>query len=124
MFLSYDIEEFLANAVAVLLFLGGLFAVIMSLWWGFRMVISGWKDEKLKPAKTTVKNAFIGIILLILIIFILPVVGRMFWIDLTPYVSPENIFTRIGWISQNILYNSTSDTENFFDSSSFADLPL
>jgi hypothetical protein len=73
-FQSYDLEEFLANAVAILLFLGGIFAVVMIIWGGFRMVLSGGKDDALKPAKRTVQNALLGVVALIIIIFLLPTV--------------------------------------------------
>jgi hypothetical protein len=80
------------------------------LWWGLLLILSGWKDEKIKPAINTIRYAVIWVIITVLSIFVFPILGGLLWIDVKQYAEPSRIFAKIEEIGANI-FGSTS--QNF-----------
>lgn len=69
---NVSLVEMLQTGIAVVIILSGLFAVLYSLWGGFLLITSGGNEEKVKPAINHIRHAFLGLIVLFLILFITP----------------------------------------------------
>lgn len=63
---SGDLEDLITTIVNVLLFLIGVFSVIMIIYGGFRFVTSGGSAESVKTAKNTILYAIVGLVIAIL----------------------------------------------------------
>lgn len=59
------------------------------------LILSGGKDEKVKPAINSIRYAVVGLIVIILSIFVAPKVGDLLGLNVSQYVSPKVIFTTI-----------------------------
>ncbi|NCP77237.1 hypothetical protein GW830_03855 [bacterium] len=69
------------------------------------LILSGGKDEKVKPAINSIRYAVIGLIVIILSIFVAPKVGDLLGLNVSKYVSPKVIFTTIQDLSGKLLGN-------------------
>jgi hypothetical protein len=59
------------------------------------LILSGGKDEKIKPAINTIRYAVIGIIVTVFTIFVFPILGRLLGLDVEKYAEPKRIFEKI-----------------------------
>jgi len=59
------------------------------------LILSGGKDEKVKPAINSIRYAVVGLIVIILSIFVAPKVGDLLGLNVSKYVSPPVIFSTI-----------------------------
>jgi hypothetical protein len=109
-------------------------SIIFVLWWGLLLILSGGKDEKIKPAINTIRYAVIGIIVTVLSIFLFPVLWRLIGLDVERYAQPKKIFEKIeeignriftatwgGSSSYNSVWSSSSSGVNWLDN--FGDFP-
>jgi uncharacterized membrane protein YgaE (UPF0421/DUF939 family) len=76
------------------------------LWWGLLLILSGWKDDKIKPAINTIRYAVIGVVVTVLTIFLFPILGRLLWLDVEKYAKPQRIFQKIEEIWNTIFWNN------------------
>lgn len=72
------------------------------------LILSGGKDDKVKPAINSIRYAVIGIIIIILSIFIVPKAGDFLGLNVSSYISPQNIFSTIQTLSQKIFSASST----------------
>ncbi len=59
------------------------------------LILSGGKDEKVKPAINSIRYAVIGIIVIIIAIFVAPKVSQMLGLGDHDYLSPKSIFDMV-----------------------------
>ena len=77
------------------------------------MILSGGKDEKIKPAINTIRYAVIWIIVTVFTIFVFPIFWRLLGLDVEKYAEPKRIFEKIEEIWTKLFWNSSSvDTVN------------
>ncbi len=69
------------------------------------LILSGGKDEKVKPAINSIRYAVVGLIVIILSIFIAPKVGDLLGLNVSNYVSPKVIFSTIQDLSGKFFGN-------------------
>lgn len=99
-------------AIAIIVLISGLLAVLYSIWGGFLLITSGGNEEKVKPAVNHIRHAFLGLIVLILILFVTPKALKLFWLPFADALSPTIIFTTMTDISSKIFNTkSSSDTK-------------
>lgn len=79
------------------------------------LILSGGKDEKVKPAINSIRYAVIGIIVIVIAIFVAPKVSEMLGLGEHDYLSPKSIFDTIKMLMNRIFGTSTSSN---FDASS------
>ena len=66
------------------------------------LILSGGKDEKVKPAINSIRYAVVGIIVIVIAIFVAPKVSEMLGLGTHQYLSPQNIFNTIK--NYNVLF--------------------
>lgn len=125
---TVEFWDFILLLISVFVLAAGIFSIIFILWWGLLLILSGWKDDKIKPAINTIRYAVIGIIVTVAIIFLFPILWKLLGLDVEKYAEPKKIFEKIEEIWNKIFWTSTSnlDYENIdsIDSlpSDFSDL--
>lgn len=108
---TLDMWDFLLTAISIFVLLAWVFSIIFILWWGLLLILSGGKDEKIKPAINTIRYAVIWVVVTVLTIFVFPIFGRLLWLDVEKYAKPEAIFNKIEEIWNKVFLNkSTSNT--------------
>lgn len=105
---SLDMWDFLLTAISIFVLLAWVFSIIFILWWGLLLILSWWKDEKIKPAINTIRYAVIGVVVTVLTIFVFPIFGRLLWLDVEKYAKPEAIFNKIEEIWNKVFLNETA----------------
>jgi len=71
------------------------------------LILSGGKDEKVKPAINSIRYAVVGLIVIILSIFVAPKIGDLLGLNVSQYVSPKVIFSTIQDLSGKFFGNKT-----------------
>lgn len=123
---AMDFWEFILLGISLFVLASWIFSIIFILWWGLLLILSGWKDDKIKPAINTIRYAVIWIVVTVITIFVFPILGRLLWLDVEKYAEPKRIFEKIEDIWNKIFWNTTtynSDINNIDDfPSDFSDL--
>ncbi len=110
-----DFGEFILLAISIFVLAAGLLSIMFILWWGLLLILSGGKDDKIKPAINTIRFAVIWVVVTVLTIFLFPVFGRLLGLDVERYAKPQRIFEKIEEIWDKIFWSSSSSTQ--YDSS-------
>lgn len=113
---TMDFWEFILLAISLFVLASWIFSIVFILWWGLLLILSGWKDDKIKPAINTIRYAVIGIVVTVLTIFIFPILWRLLWLDVEKYAEPKRIFEKIEEIWNKIFGNSPSTFDSSIDS--------
>lgn len=79
------------------------------------LILSGGKDEKVKPAINSIRYAVIGIIVIVIAIFVAPKISEMLGLGNHDYLSPKSVFETIKMLMSRIFGTSTTSS---YDSSS------
>lgn len=72
------------------------------------LILSGGKDEKVKPAINSIRYAVVGLIIIILSIFVAPKIGDLLGLNVSTYVSPPVIFSTIQDLSKKFFGSKDS----------------
>jgi uncharacterized membrane protein len=120
---AYTASDIIRVAISLIVLVGWLCAIIFIIWWGLMLILSGGKDEKVKPAINSIRYAVIGIIVIVVAIFVAPKVSEMLGLGQHDYLSPKSVFTTIQMLMSRIFgtssgsnYDSTtSDLTDFAD---------
>jgi len=121
--------DFILMAISIFVLAAGLLSLLFILWGGLLLILSGGKDEKIKPAINTIRFAIIWVVITVLTIFLFPVFGRLLGIDVEKYAKPQRIFEKIeeiwnlvfGWESSTSYNTETPDSLDDFPAD-FSDL--
>lgn len=125
---SMEFWDFILLIISVFVLAAGIFSVLFILWWGLLLILSGGKDDKIKPAINTIRYAVIGMVITVWTIFIFPILGNLLGLDVEKYAEPKRIFQKIEQIWNTVFWNSSSNySTNWIDSidelpSDFSDL--
>jgi hypothetical protein len=68
----YQLDDIIRVGIALVVLISGFLSVIFILWGGVMLILSGGKDEKVKPAINSIRYAVVGLIIIILSIFVAP----------------------------------------------------
>jgi len=82
-----DFWEFVLLAISLFVLAAGLLSIIFILWWGLLLILSGGKDDKIKPAINTIR-----------------------FLDVEKYAKPQRIFEKIEEIWDKIFWWSSSSS--------------
>lgn len=118
-----DFWEFILLAISLFVLAAWLLSILFILWWGLLLILSGGKDDKIKPAINTIRFAVIGMVVTVLTIFLFPVFGRLLWLDVEKYAKPQRIFEKIEEIGDKIFGASSSSSYDTTTPSSLDDFP-
>ena len=100
--------DFILLAISLFVLAAWVFSIIFILWWGLLLILSWWKDDKIKPAINTIRYAVIWIIVTVFTIFIFPILWRLLGLDVEKYAEPRRIFEKIEDIWNKIFWRSSS----------------
>lgn len=118
-----DFGDFVLLAISLFVLAAGIFSVVFILWGGLLLILSGGKDEKIKPAINTIRYAIIGIIMTVLTLFLFPIFGRLLGLDVEKYAEPARIFEKIEELG-DIIFGDTSSPKNLnSDVNSIEEIP-
>lgn len=102
---AYELEDIIRVAIALVVLFSWMLAVFFFIWWWVMLILSGWKEEKTKPAINSIRYSIIWLIIIILAIFISPKVWDMLWLNVSKYVSPNAIFLTIKDLSTKFFWS-------------------
>lgn len=100
--------DFILLAISLFVLFSWIFSIVFILWGWLLLILSGWSDDKIKPAINTIRYAVIGIVITVLTIFIFPILGRLLWLDVEKYAEPKRIFEKIEEIWNKLFWTSSS----------------
>ncbi|MDD4151156.1 MAG: hypothetical protein PHR68_00935 [Candidatus Gracilibacteria bacterium] len=107
-----ELGDFILLAISMLVFFAGLFSIGYILRGGLLLILSGGKDDKMKPAINSIRYSIIGFIVIVLSIYIFPRIAGLLGLDVSKYSSPDKIFKQIKSIGDKVLgTGSNSSTE-------------
>lgn len=105
---NMEFWDFILLAISLFVLAAWIFSIIFILWGWLLLILSGGKDDKIKPAINTIRYAVIGIIVTVFTIFIFPILGRLLWLDVEKYAEPRRIFEKIEDIWNTVFGKSSS----------------
>ncbi len=115
---SYTARDIIRVWVSLIVLVAWLCAILFIIWGWLMLILSGGKDEKVKPAINSIRYAVIGIIVIVIAIFVAPKVSEMLGLGNHDYLSPWSIFdmikvlmNRIFWTGEDPLSPSSSTNE-------------
>ncbi len=125
----YEIDDIIRVSIALVVLVSGIMSVLFVIWGGVMLILSGGKDEKVKPAINSIRYAVLGIILIVISIFAAPKLGDLLGLNVSKYVSPKAIFATIQDLSGKLFgksdtidIGSSGSTSNDSLPSDFSDL--
>lgn len=107
-----DFGEFVLLIISLFVLTAGLLSILFILWGGLLLILSGGKDDKIKPAINTIRYAVIGVVITVLTIFLFPVFGRILGLDVEQYAKPQRIFEKIEEIGDKVFGGSSSSSSS------------
>ncbi|QFR39724.1 hypothetical protein A9Q91_05955 [Candidatus Gracilibacteria bacterium 28_42_T64] len=118
-----EFGDFILLAISLFVLAAGIFSIVFILWGGLLLILSGGKDDKIKPAINTIRYAIVGIIITVLTIFVFPIFGRLLGLDVEKYAEPKRIFEKIEELGNKIFGNKTSYDPGNLDLNDLDDIP-
>ncbi len=119
-----DFGEFILLVISLFVLAAGMLSILFILWGGLLLILSGGKDDKIKPAINTIRFAVIGVVVTVMTIFLFPVFGRLLGLDVEKYAKPQRIFEKIEEIGNKVFGATTStSTISTSDPQSLDDFP-
>jgi hypothetical protein len=89
--------------VAIVVLVAVICAVLFIVWGGVMLILSGGKDEKVKPAINSIRYAVIGLIVIVISLFVAPKIVEFMGLDnMKQYLGPKIIFRQIRDIANGI----------------------
>jgi len=118
--------DFVLTIISLFILISGILSIVFILWWGLLLILSGWKDDKIKPAINTIRYAVIWLIITVVSIFVFPILGWLLWIDTKQYASPWAIIEKSKYIGQCVFHQTDNtywtDVSNDWWDVDFTDL--
>lgn len=103
--------DFILTWIAIFVLIAWVFSIVFILRGWLLLILSGGKDDKIKPAVNTIRYAIIWIVVTVWTIFVFPILGRLLWLDVKKYAEPEKIFQKIEEIWNRVFWNSSSSID-------------
>ncbi len=108
---TYDISDVIRTVVAIIVLGSGILCVFYILWGGVMLILSGGKEDKIKPAISGIRFSVIGLLIIVLALFVLPKAGDLLGLHVSQYISPEVEFRTIKELAGKIFGGSDSVPE-------------
>ena len=116
---DYSAGNMITTGVAIVVLVAVLCAVIFIVWGWVMLILSGWKDEKVKPAINSIRYSVIGLIVIVVALFIAPKIVEFMGLEnMKQYLGPDVIFRSIKDIANGIFSGNGSTSTFPLDSTS------
>jgi Type IV secretion system pilin len=100
---TYSAGNMITTGVAIVVLVASICAVLFIVWWGVMLILSGGKDEKVKPAINSIRYSVIGLIVIVIALFVAPKVIEFMGLEnMRQYLGPNVIFTAMKDIANTI----------------------
>ncbi len=109
---TMDLWEFLLLTISILILFASVTTVLFILRGWVLVILSWWKDDKIKPAINTIRYAFFGLVVMVATIFLFPILARLLGLDVQKYAEPKAIFSKIEEIWKKIFWISNSNVNS------------
>jgi Type IV secretion system pilin len=108
---DYSAGNMITTGVAVVVLVAIICAVLFIVWGGVMLILSGGKDEKVKPAINSIRYSVIGLIVIVIALFIAPKIVEFMGLEnMKQYLGPDVIFRSIKDIANSIFGGDTSSS--------------
>ncbi len=107
---TYEPGDLITFGISLVVLIAGLFAVMFIIWGGVMLILSGWKDEKVKPAINSIRYAVLWVIVIIISIFVAPRAWDLLGLNVSWYLSPSTIFSTIKVLANRIFGSQNNPT--------------
>ena len=109
---NYSTGNMITTGVAIVVLVAVICAVLFIVWGGVMLILSGWKDEKVKPAINSIRYAVIGLIVIVISLFVAPKIVEFMGLEnMRQYLWPDVIFRQIRDIANGIFsWNGSSSS--------------
>ena len=104
---NYGASDIIRVGVSLVVLVAGLCSILFIIWGGLMLILSGGKDEKVKPAINSIRYAVIGIFVIVIAIFVAPKASEMLGFGAHEYLSPQSIFDTIRVLMARIFGGDT-----------------
>lgn len=109
---NMEFWDFVLLVISVFVLTAWILSILFVLYWGLLLILSWWKEDKIKPAINTIRYAIFWLVITIASIFLFPILWKLLWIDVEKYAKPTSILEKIETIWNNIFWASTSNFDN------------
>lgn len=106
--------DFVLLIISVFVLTSWILSILFVLYWGLLLILSWWKEDKIKPAINTIRYAIFWLIITVASIFLFPILWNLLWIDVEKYAKPSRILEKIEQIWNNIFW-VTNETYGISD---------
>lgn len=105
---SMNFWDFILLVISIFVLVAWILSILFVLYWWLLLILSGWKEDKIKPAINTIRYALLGLIITVASIFLFPILGNLLGIDVEKYAQPTRILEKIEQIWNNIFWTTTT----------------
>lgn len=119
-----EFGDFILLGISLFVLAAWIFSIVFILWWGLLLILSGGKDDKIKPAINTIRYAIVGIVITVLTIFLFPILWRLLGLDVEKYAEPKRIFEKIEELWDTIFWNKSSYDPSGLDLNDLDEIPV
>ena len=105
---NMEFWDFILTVISVFVLVAWILSIIFVLYWGLLLILSWWKEDKIKPAINTIRYAIFWLVITVASIFLFPILGKLLWIDVEQYAKPTRILEKIEQIWNNVFGATTS----------------
>jgi hypothetical protein len=110
---NYTAGNMITTGVAIVVLVAIVCAVLFIVWGGVMLILSGGKDEKVKPAINSIRYSVIGLIVIVIALFIAPKIVEFMGLEnMKQYLGPDVIFRSIRDIA-NSIFSGNGGAANF-----------
>ncbi|MDD2515822.1 MAG: hypothetical protein PHF26_01255 [Candidatus Gracilibacteria bacterium] len=99
---AYEISDLIRMIIALIILFSGILSVFFIIWGGVMIILSGGKDDKVKPAINSIRYAIVGLVLIVVAVFFAPRIGDLLGLSISNYISADTIFTEIRSLGEKI----------------------
>jgi formate hydrogenlyase subunit 3/multisubunit Na+/H+ antiporter MnhD subunit len=114
---NYSTGNMITTWVAIVVLVAVLCAVIFIVWGGVMLILSGGKDEKVKPAINSIRYSVIWLIVIVIALFIAPKIVEFMGLEnMKQYLGPDVIFRSIKNIANGVFSGDAWSGDFLLDS--------
>ncbi len=116
-FATIEVDLLLRYAIALVVVFSTLAMIWYSIWWGFLMILSAWKEDKVKSAVNHIRHALIWLWFLLIVLYTFPLLAWFAWFAYPESIKPSSIFSSIRELSEKIFDVDLDSSSDFTPSS-------
>ena len=105
---NMEFGDFVLLVISIFVLTAWILSIVFVLYGGLLLILSWWKEDKIKPAINTIRYALLWLIITVASIFLFPILGKLLWIDVEKYAKPARILEKIEQIWNNVFWNSSN----------------